>query len=313
MNTNITVMNVIQGDVALGTTGAVWETTIKSMLEQFIGEQIDLSELFSDEGAVPAGQYGVQSVNVEGELDQFDPLNSHTLSRGTTDFSSIRMTTADYGKEYEINMRAIERMVSNLGSQVVEKVMRHISDRTIFRKNGLILDAIDSGIIPANATTEAFGMNMFYNFAEKVEANQVTSGNYMLLCSVKTRQRLNDLDLFQNVDTNGGNQREPAVLGTVGSSELGFGIDIVNCGVTLRQKFNNNNTILFVRREDIGYITEKGSEGLRVFTNYVGMNPKNEAIEITPKLSFGAGINPDGIAANMAALKNRNIFKVTLT
>ena len=42
------------------------------------------------------------------------------------------------------------------------------------------------------------------------------------------------------------------------------------------------------------------------------MNPKNEALEITPKLSFGAGINSDGIAANMAALKNRNIFKVIL-
>jgi hypothetical protein len=313
MNTSITLMNVIQGDIGFGTTGAVWNTTISTMLEQFIGEQIDLSELFSDEGAVPAGQYGVQSINVTGDLDEFDPLNSHTLSRGTTDFSSIRMTTADYGKEYVVNKRAIERMVSNLGSQVIEKIMRHIAHRTIFRKNNLILDAIDSGILSANATTEAFGMNMFYNFAERVEANEIPSGNYMLLCSVKTRQRLNDLDLFQNIDTNGGNQRDPAVLGTVGSSELGFGIDIVNCGVTLRQKFNNSNTILFVRREDIGYITEQGAEGLRVWTNYVDMNPKHEALEVTPKLSFGAGINADGIAANMAALKNRNIFKVTLT
>jgi hypothetical protein len=75
------------------------------MLIQFIGEQIDLSELFSDEGSVPAGQFGVQSITVNGDLDQVDPLNIHTLSRGTTEFNSMRMETRDYGKEYTINVQ----------------------------------------------------------------------------------------------------------------------------------------------------------------------------------------------------------------
>ncbi len=312
MNTNITVMSELQGNVAYGTTGAVWKTLFKTMLEQFIGEQIDLSESFSDEGAVPAGQFGVQSITVTGDLDQFDPLNSHTLSRGTTDFSSMRMETRDYGKEYTINKRALERIVENLGAQVLEKIMKHIAHRVVFLKNRIILDAIDTGILAANASTKAFGMQMFYDFAQSVEANEVASGDYMLLCSVATRQKLNDLELFQDINLNGANARNPAVLGTVGSSELGFGIDIINCGITVKQKYGNTNTLLFVRKEDVGYITEEGSDGLRVFVNEVDMNPKNEALEITPKLSFGAGINADGIAANMAALKNRNIFKVIL-
>jgi hypothetical protein len=313
MNTAITVMRTEQGNTAEGTRGAVWEATVRAMLQQFLGEQIDLTELFSDEGAQPAGQFGTQSITVQGDLEEFNPLTDHTLSRGTTSFNSIRMETKDYGKEYQMNMVAINRMVSNLGSQVLEKIMAHIAHRTVFLKNRLVLNAIDDGLLSTNATTEAFGMNMFYNFAQRVEANEAASGNYMLLCSVKTRQRLNDLDLFQNVDTNGMNPRNPAVLGTVGSSEFGFGIDIINCGVTLRQKFGNDNTILFVRKEDIGYITEQGSEGLEIYTNWVNMNPKYKVVEITPKLSFGTGINPDGIAANMIALKNRNIFKVTLT
>jgi hypothetical protein len=90
------------------------------------------------------------------------------------------------------------------------------------------------------------------------------------------------LELFQDVNLNGANARNPAVLGTVGASELGFGIDIMNCGVTMRQKYGNTNTLLFVRKEDVGYITEQGAEGLRVFVNQVDMNPKNEALEITP-------------------------------
>ncbi len=312
MNTNITVMSQLQGNVAYGTTGAVWDTLFETMLVQFIGEQIDLSESFSDEGSVPAGQFGVQSITVNGDLDQFDPLNSHTLSRGTTEFSSMRMETRDYGKEYTINKRALARIVQNLGSQALEKIMKHIAHRVIFLKNRIILDSIDTGILAANVSTKAFGMQMFYDFAQSVEANEVASGDYMLLCSVATRQKLNDLELFQDVNLNGANARNPAVLGTVGTSELGFGIDIMNCGVTMRQKYGNTNTILFVRKEDVGYITEEGSDGLRVFVNEVDMNPKNEALEITPKLSFGAGINADGIAANMAALKNRNIFKVIL-
>jgi hypothetical protein len=38
------------------------------------------------------------------------------------------------------------------------------------------------------------------------------------------------------------------------------------------------------------------------------MNPKNESLEITPKLSFGAGINADGIAANMALWCDKCFF-----
>jgi hypothetical protein len=49
-------------------------------------------------------------------------------------------------------------------------------------------------------------VHTFYDLANKIEDNEVDvhDGEYIMLCSNRVLQKLNDIELWQNTDVNGG-------------------------------------------------------------------------------------------------------------
>jgi hypothetical protein len=316
-NTAITVAMAVQGNAAFTTQGGLWKMNFEEGITHFLEKQVSLESHFRNVGAITAGQIGSTSITVSGDLDTFDPLNDHVLSNGTISFGSIRLQTDDAGKQFPFMDRAVNRLNTIEVAGVIREISKHIANRTVKRHNNSILTAINSGVLSGasgNTLTGTLGANMFYDLANKIEDNEVDvhDGEYIMLCSNNVLQKLNAIELWQNTDVNGG-ARMPYVMGSVGGEQHGFGITWVNCGALMNQFFGNKNTLLFARKEDIQYATEKGAEGLRVYIQNKGSQISSEATEVVAKDSFGAGIASDGIIANERALKNRNIYKITFS
>jgi hypothetical protein len=312
MNTRITVSNVLQGNAALTTQGGLWKTALKEQVTQYLEKRIMLSDVFYDRGALDSAQLGSTSISITGDMVSFDPLNDHELPDGGMSFGNMRLATEDTGRKFPFNDRAVSRLDNIDQAGVIGKISKHIANRVVKVHNTKILTAANSGILAANNLTGTLSADMFYNLANRIERNEIDfyDDEYVMLCSNNVLQRLNRVDLWQNTDVNGGS-RKPYVMGKVGGEGFGFDITWVNCGALMEQFFGNDRTMLFVRKDDIEYATEKGWEGLRIFIQNKGAQISSEATEIVAKDSFGAGIASDGFQANEQALKNRNMFKIT--
>ena len=313
-NTAITVAMEVQGNAAFTTQGGLWKMNFEEGITHFLEKQVSLEDYFRNVGAITAGQIGSTSITVSGDLNTFDPLNDHVLSNGTLAFGSIRLQTDDAGKQFPFMNRAIDRLNTIEQAGVIREISKHVANRTIKRHNNSILTSANSGVLSANTLNGTLGADTFYDLANKIEDNEVDvhDGEYIMLCSNRVLQKLNDIELWQNTDVNGG-ARMPYVMGTVGGGQNGFGITWLNCGALMNQFFGNKNTLLFARKEDIQYATEKGAEGLRIYIQNKGGVESSEATEVVAKDSFGSGIASDGIIANERALKNRNIYKITFS
>jgi hypothetical protein len=311
MNTAITVAMAVQGAAAASTPGGLWKMNFEEGITHFLEKRVSLTNFFRNVGAITAGQVGSTSITVDGDLEDFDPLNDHVLSNGSISFGSIRLETEDAGKQYPFLNRAVNRLNTVQQAGVIREISKHIANRTVKRHNNKILTTANSGVLTANSLTGTLSADMFYTLANRIEDNEVDprEGEYIMLCSNNVLQKLNGIDLWQNADTNGGS-RMPYVMGTIGGENHGFDITWVNCGALMNQFFGNKRTMLFARREDIQYATEEGAEGLRLWIQNKGGLESSEAIEVVAKDSFGSGIASDGIQANERALKNRNIYKI---
>ena len=314
MNTPITVAMRVQGDAAASTPGGLWRMNFEEGITHFLEKRIKLTDVFKNVGAITAGQVGSTSIMVDGDLEDFDPLNDHVLSNGSISFGSIRLETEDAGKQFPFLNRAVKRLNTIQQAGVIREISKHIANRTVKRHNTQILTTANSGVLTANNLTGTLSANMFYSLSNRIEDNEVEvhDGEYVMLCSNSVLQDLNSIDLWQNSDVNGGS-REPFVMGSVGGEKYGFGIKWMNCGALMNQFFGNKKTLLFVRERDIQYATEEGAEGLRIWIQNKGGLESSEAIEVVAKDSFGSGIMSDGFQANERALKNRNMFKITYT
>ena len=312
MNTAITVAMEIQGNAAASTPGGLWEMNFKEQITHFLEKRIALTDIFRNVGAITAGQIGSTSITIDGDLEPFDPLNDHVLSNGSISFGSIRLETEDAGKQYPFLDRSVNRLNTIEQAGVIREISKHVANRTVKSHNTKILTTANSGILAANNLTGTLSADMFYNLANLIEDNEVDphEGEYVMLCSNNVLQKLNGIELWQNTDVNGGSKM-PYVMGSVGGEKYGFDISWVNCGALMNQFFGNKRTMLFARREDIQYATEKGAEGLRLWIQNKGGLSSSEATEVVAKDSFGSGIMSDGIQANERALKNRNLYKIT--
>jgi hypothetical protein len=67
--------------------------------------------------------------------------------------------------------------------------------------------------------------------------------------------------------------------------------------------------LLFARKEDIQYATEKGAEGLRVYIQNKGSQISSEATEVVAKDSFGAGIATNIFPSFLKKKLDNNVSK----
>jgi hypothetical protein len=85
MNTAITVAMAVQGAAAASTPGGLWKMNFEEGITHFLEKRVSLTNFFRNVGAITAGQVGSTSITVDGDLEDFDPLNDHVLSNGLLD------------------------------------------------------------------------------------------------------------------------------------------------------------------------------------------------------------------------------------